>query len=182
MVDCTNLMDIDNILFEIDGCRARQLQPEDGESIQLLAEACEDYYQMNTALPPGPAEAQSFFIALPEGKNYDDKFLIGIFSKDNLVGILDAIKDYKESGEWTVGLLMLHPTARKNKLGSKTYKAFEKWAVDKGASAIRIGVLEYNEGSVRFWRQLGFDTVERRENFKFGERISHLLVMKRKCA
>ncbi|HEV8194786.1 MAG TPA: hypothetical protein VGP82_25320 [Ktedonobacterales bacterium] len=76
------------------------LTPEDGPEVQALPERSADYSELVMGLPPGPAEAQSLYIDLPEGKGYEDKLLLGVFTGERrLVGVLDAIRDYPEPGE-----------------------------------------------------------------------------------
>ena len=53
------------------------IPPEEGPALGALFEQCVDYFELVTGLPPGPGDAQSTFMALPEGKSYDDKFLLG---------------------------------------------------------------------------------------------------------
>jgi ribosomal protein S18 acetylase RimI-like enzyme len=38
-----------------------------------------------------------------------------------------------------------------------------RWYAERGASAIRAGVDEGNDGGVAFWRSLGYRPVDRRE-------------------
>ena len=57
----------------------RQLDSSDGADLQALCQRCHDYFELVTGHPVGPAEAQSLFSSLPEGKTYEDKFLLGVF-------------------------------------------------------------------------------------------------------
>jgi hypothetical protein len=43
-----------------------------------------------TGHPPGPADAQSTLMFVPEGKSPDDKVAFGVWDDGELVGILDA--------------------------------------------------------------------------------------------
>lgn len=44
--------------------------------------------------------------ALPPGKNYDDKFYVGFFEKENLVAIMDLILAYPEKEIAFIGFFM----------------------------------------------------------------------------
>src|SRR5262249_12683756 len=142
------------------------LTPDDGPAVQALLERSADYAELVMGVPPRPAEAQSLYIDLPEGKGYADKFLLGIFSgrkgEQRLVGVLDAIRDYPEPGEWWIGLLLLEPEQRGHGLGERAFRALEHWAGARGASGIRLAVLEHNVRAKRFWQRLGFVELERR--------------------
>lgn len=82
-----------SLLFAVQNLRACSLESEDGPALQTLFERCDDYFESATGLPAGPAEAQSAFMVLPEGKGYEDKFLVGIFDHGRLVGVIDAIRN-----------------------------------------------------------------------------------------
>lgn len=105
--------------------RACPLEAEDGPLLQEMFERCGDYFEAVTGLPVGPAEAQSTFMVLPEGKGYEDKFLIGIFDYEELVGVVDAIRNYPEPAIWWIGLMLLVPERRGRGLGTIVYQALD---------------------------------------------------------
>lgn len=168
-------------LFAILGCFMRMLTQENGEALQRLIVDCADYYELNTALPPGPAEAQSLFLALPPNGDYNDKFLIGVFSDNTneLIALMDVIRHYPAKDVWTLGLLMITPRHRGTGLGSRLVDAFERWVAGKGGQAIRLGVMECNRKALSFWLRQGFEITERRHPFTFGKRETGLLVLVR---
>lgn len=165
-------------LFEAEDFIASLLTSEDGGALQALLEQSSDYFELVLGLPPGPGAAQSLYAGLPEGKSYEDKFVIGVFeSSGELIGVLDVIRDYKETGEWTLGLLLIHPDRRNKGLGESVYRAFEQWAAKFGANRIRLGVVEQNEGACRFWKRMEFEVVERLPKKKHGNKESHVIIM-----
>jgi ribosomal protein S18 acetylase RimI-like enzyme len=169
-----------NELPTIDGYTLTHLTPENGPLMQALAERCADYFELVTGCPPGPAEAQALFTALPAGKGYEDKMVIGVFaSSHELVGVLDVVRDYPELGKWYLGLLMLEPARRGQGLGERLYRAFEQWAAASGARAIRLSVAGQNGRAYRFWRRLGFVELERRPPARFGAKESVMIIMER---
>ena len=159
------------------------LTPDDVPDVQALLERSADYSELVMGLPPGPAEAQSLYIDLPEGKGYEDKLLLGVFTTERrLVGVFDAIRDYPELGEWWIGLLLLEPKQRSQGLGERTYQVFERWAGTHGAQGIRLAVLEQNTRAERFWRRLGFEELERKPPRRLGALLSVPIVMRRAVA
>src|SRR6266704_116523 len=114
----------------VEGYSLRQLRPQELPLLQALCERCAGVMQQDAGLqqglslehilglPPGPSMAQDLARALPPGKEYDDKFLLGIFAgPQELVGVLDVIRDYPAQGEWWLGVLMLDPARRGQGLG-----------------------------------------------------------------
>ncbi len=186
-------------LLAIPGYFGRLLEPEDGRALQALLERCADYFELTCGVPPGPAEAQSTFTVLPEGKGYDDKFLIGIFKGSGqggsgqndsshkhsgekgcgeLVGVLDVIRDHPHPAEWCLGLMLLDPCERGRGLGEHLYQAFECWVAEQGGCSVRLGVVEQNERAHRFWLRMGFEPISRKPAQKFGVRESTVIVMR----
>lgn len=155
------------MLFATPRVRALRLEAEDGDATQALFERCDDFFALVYGHPPGPAETQSHFIGLPEGRTYDDKFVAGIFVGDEMAGTLDAIRDHPHPGGWALGLLLLDPAHRGAGLGREVYRAFERWAAGLGAREVRIVVQEQNARARMFWERLGFE-VERTENRRQG--------------
>jgi GNAT superfamily N-acetyltransferase len=150
-----------DVAFSTPRLRAAQLDSIDGRALQALLERSRDFFELVYGHPPGPAEAQSLFVGLPEGKGYEDKFLLGLYNDAwTLVGLIDAIRDYVEPGRWALGLLLIDPSRRSAGLGREAYEGFERWAAGLGARLVRIGVQRQNEAARRFWDRTGFETVE----------------------
>lgn len=163
------------------GYLLEQLTPEDEPQVHALLERCADYIALVSGLPPSPATTHDLYVVLPEGKGYEDKFLIGLFTADNaLIGVLDAIRNHPQPGEWYIGLLLLEPEQRGHGLGEQVYHAFERWTAQQGSKAIRLTVAEQNEKAYRFWQRLGFKEIERRPPQMFGAKETVFIVMRRK--
>ena len=102
-------------------------------ALQAVLEAAPTYFHTATGLPPGPAEAQSTFTALPASKIYDDKRVWGLYAGNEMIGCADVIRGYPVHDKAVIGLLLLA----------------EAWQR-------RIGVVEQNVGAQAFWRKLGY--------------------------
>lgn len=159
------------------------LAPEDEPLVQVFLERCTDYVELVSGLAPSSATTHDLYIVLPEGKGYEDKFLIGLFTADNeLIGVLDAIRDYPQAKEWYLGLLLLEPEQRGHSLGEQVYHAFERWIAQQGAEAVRLTVAEQNERAYRFWQRLGFHEIERQPPQMYGAKESIFIVMRGEIA
>lgn len=55
---------------------------EEMSTLQRVLEAAPIYAERVTGVPPGQADAQSMYSALPPGKGYEDKFVLGIYAGD----------------------------------------------------------------------------------------------------
>ncbi len=157
------------------------LTANDGDKLQMLFEKCTDYFELIQGYPAGPAESQSLFSALPEGKAYKDKYLLGVFSNatDWLVGIIDLIRDFPTCGEWMLGLMLLDPDYRALGIGSQVFQAITGWCQSSGAASIRLGVVEDNTAAVRFWQTMGFKEIDRKPFQHHGSKDHTTIVMRR---
>jgi GNAT superfamily N-acetyltransferase len=158
----------------------RYLTADDGVDIQRLCERCADYFDLITGLPPGSAEAQSLFVALPEGSSYKDKALLGVFTTpdDTLIGVVDLVRDAPEPGEWWLGALLLDPTHRHHGLGARLVAALEGWMAAQGAWSVRISVLEQNTRGLTFWRRLGYAEMTREPPRLLGAKESVAVILR----
>jgi hypothetical protein len=70
---------------------------EELAALQRVIESDEDYFLRVTGHPPGPADAQSTLMFVPEGTSPDDKAPFGVWADDELVGLLDLLLRYPET-------------------------------------------------------------------------------------
>lgn len=125
--------------------------------IETLNRKCSDYYLLHDGVLPSKKEALEIFNSLPPGKNYEDKFTLGIYKFTNeLVGITDIVKDFPDEGEWMLGLLLIEPKERGNGLGKLIHEALVQWAITLESKSFRIGVIEDNFKGKKFWSDLGY--------------------------
>jgi RimJ/RimL family protein N-acetyltransferase len=139
------------------GYRVKTLVRDDWVITSDLCAKCTDYYALKGGGPPTFEDVNEIFDSLPEGKGYEDKFVLGIFTQDGaLVGIVDLVRDYPAYGEWMIGLILIDPELRSHGLGTHVHEALCAWAVESGAKSFRIGVIRGNETGIRFWQNLGY--------------------------
>lgn len=129
--------------------------------VEALFERCSDYYILQNGTYPSKEDAKELFTDLPPDKNYEDKFVLGIFNSNNkLIGIIDIVKDFPTLGQWMLGLLLVEPNERCNGLGKMIHSALAEWAINLDATSFRIGVLEENIKGLSFWSNLGYRKIK----------------------
>ncbi len=147
----------------------RLLAPPDLGALQSLFERGADYFEIVTGAPPAADEAPRAFVAGPPQKSVNDKRVIGIFAADDtLVGVLDALTDWPEPGEWTMGMLLLDPAHRHRGLGRGTLDAYERWAATEGARRVRTAVVAQHAEGVAFLERAGYERISTLENYDAG--------------
>lgn len=139
------------------------------DEIQILCNTCSDYYLLDKGAPADSDEAQKILDARPEGKSHEDQFNIGVFSETSkLVALIHIIKDYPKENVWMLGLMLVDPKERNNRLGTLIHREIVSRVKDRNGHTIRIGVLDNNIKALKFWDSLGYEfekeTVTNRED------------------
>lgn len=122
---------------------------DDIEIAEALCLRCSGYYILHDGVLPSTEKVKEIFTVLPPDKSYEDKFVLGIFkNSNNLIGIIDVVKNFPVDGQWIIGLLIIDPKERGNGLGKKVHEALAEWAVKLGAKSFRIGVIADNHRGI----------------------------------
>ncbi len=159
----------------------RPLSLQDIEAIQELFEKCLDYMLLvdGHAADPNAIE-EDVFQFTPPGKSLDDKFVFGILNQQNdLVGLLEGLRQYPDETTWWIGLLLFVPEARSQGLGQVVVQGFAEYVRANGGQAIMLGVIEDNERAYKFWNRMGFEFVRKTEPRSFGNKTQTVSIMRR---
>jgi GNAT superfamily N-acetyltransferase len=155
----------------------RLLDQADTPALQNLLERCADFSLLVEGEPPTAHAAQDMLADLPPGKSLEDKFLLGIFRENILLGVLDAVRGYPQEGVWWISLLLLDPAQRGRGAGEKALNTVAALAGEQGARALMLGVVEENVRGLQFWQRMGFKLVEIRPPSLFGRKQQVVRVM-----
>lgn len=146
--------------------RFELLGMDDLPALQALCESCADYYHLMTGGPVGSSEAHTLFTLRPETASLEDKFLIGVRSGRELIGVLDLYRHYPRRQHAWMGLLLLHPNMRGRGHGAAMIRWMLAWAAEQGCSRMRLGVADDNLHALEVLGRYGFEPT--------GERISRV--------
>lgn len=157
----------------------RSLSKEEESLLQDLCERCQDYFELAQDSPARSNEAAEIFTMLPPGKNYADKHVLGIFNHvgNNLIGVIDIVRDFPEQNIWIIGLMMLDPAYRKRGLGKEIYESLSQFCRENKANEIEIGVLQGNTKGLNFWQKLGFVEIKRKDHVHGNKQ--HIVIVMR---
>lgn len=141
---------------------------------------CSDYYILSGGELPVEDDAKEIFTALPTNKDYKDKFVLGIFNNINeLIGIIDIVRNFPIESTWIIGLMLIEPEERCNGLGSEIHKELVNWLRNLGAKVLRIGVIKENHKGIKFWTSLGYEKVNEIEmEFNLKKHIVYSMELK----
>jgi GNAT superfamily N-acetyltransferase len=148
-------------------------------ALQRVLEDASTYAERVTGAPPGPADAQSTYSALPEGKGYEDKFVFGVYEGEEMVGCADVIRDWPRAGTAHIGLLLIAERHHGRGHGRAAYHAIQQEVQTWGARRVRIGVVRTNEHVLPFWKKLGFAPTGEVKPYRYGPVVSEVLILEK---
>ncbi len=158
-------------------------EPSQMSALQGVLEAAPDYACRVTGYPPGNADAQSTFIALPDGKTYDDKFVYGIYLNHEMVGCADVIRGYLTEDTALIGLLLISERHQRQGIGKLAYSHLESAIrVWHGIKKIRIGVVITNDIVLPFWKSLGFVETGEVKPYRYDKLESETLILEKRIS
>lgn len=138
-----------------------ELSEAHAPEVASLYGRCAEYFLVQDGVAPAFADAQALFTDVPPEKDARDQSVLGWRSAEGLDAVAAILRDYPRDGIWYLGFMILDADLRGRGLGRLMYSAIEEWAADRGATEIRLAVLEANQAGERFWRSLGFGEVRR---------------------
>lgn len=129
----------------------------DMQQLQVLIDSCEEYYNQITGYPPGLGESGTLFSSLPDNKDYDDKFLYGLFDGDQLVACADVIRAYPLPETAEVGIVLVHGRKRRRGYGKYLIQDVEKVVTAwPGIKTLQTELPSFLPGALVFATSLGF--------------------------
>ncbi len=156
----------------------RFLSPADSSLLQDLYDRCLDFMLLVDGHPAGPNEGEKAFTDVPPGISLANKLMFGIVTQQNeLVGVLDVVRDYPEASVWWIGLFLLAPEVRSQGAGQKIIQGFVDFTRNFGVQYVMLGVVEENVRAFQFWSRVGFSLLRETEPQKFGEKTQVVKVM-----
>lgn len=152
----------------------------DHEAMQEVLESAPHYYDLLLAGPPGPAEATSLFLMLPEGWSYEDKFVFGIKLDDRWVGTADLLRGWPDPGTAMLGLLLVGEPWQGRGIGSWAFEQLlgivRSWPA---CHQLRVAVLASNGSALAFWKSHGFTENGEVKPYHAGSVTGELIVLTR---
>jgi RimJ/RimL family protein N-acetyltransferase len=106
----------------------RILSVTNSKDLALLQQCLEDapaYWQRISGQGPKPEDGKNTFEAIPPGKSYSDKLVLGFFLGNEIIGIADLIRGYPNAETAMLGLLLIRERYQRQGLGTQSYGKIE---------------------------------------------------------
>jgi len=157
--------------------KIRKIDLRDEDLLLDLCIRCTDFFRLVEGRTPNSNDSARILEELPRGKQYFDKFVLGIFDRhDKLIGVMDLIKDFPIKGEWVIGRLMLDPTVRGIGIGKNVHEYVKNQMLQTDAAQIRICISENNTEAYGFCKNLGYKELGRKK-YKMGNKYNVFIIM-----
>lgn len=126
--------------------------------------------------PFAPADLDDFFEAVPPGISLNQKYSVGIFVADQLVGLADVLDGYPQKGIAYIGLLQIKASEHGRGYARLLHEELRR--ILPGRKRWRLSVVDTNEQAVSFWEVLGYElTGEIKEWQDADGGVHHVLLM-----
>jgi ribosomal protein S18 acetylase RimI-like enzyme len=152
--------------------------PEELAALQRVMESDEEFALRVTGHPPGPADAQSTLMLVPEGSSPDDKGP-GVWAGDELVGILDLLLRYPDDETLYIGLLQIDRPRQGQGIGAAACQALEREVEARWpwVRRLRLSVVRTNDQVLGFWRRMGFTETGEVRPWRYDKLESEVVLM-----
>jgi ribosomal protein S18 acetylase RimI-like enzyme len=153
--------------------------PEELRALQRVMESDEDFALRVTGHPPGPADAQSTLLFVPEGSAPDDKAPFGVWAGEELVGVLDLLLRYPDAETIYIGLLQIDRARQGQGIGTAACRALERDLLPRWpwARRLRLSVVRTNDQVLGFWRRMGFTETGEVRPWRYDKLESEAILM-----
>ena len=171
-------------LFCAERFRAIELRTEDAAELQHFFDENPEYFVIVTGKGPQPDEAdEELQRPIPEGWPFTKKWVIGFVDDDGaMVAMADVVSDLLAEHVWHIGLFIVATRLHGLGVAQLLYGHLERWALEHGASWVRLGVVLGNARAERFWQRCGFAEVRQRDGVQMGARTHTIRVLMKPLA
>ncbi|RKH44420.1 GNAT family N-acetyltransferase [Corallococcus llansteffanensis] len=164
--------------FQAGDLTAEHVPDSEAERVQPLLERCEDFHQLSYGRPALPDQARRIPTGRPPDLAPGQGHLLALrTAAGEVVGLLEALRDFPAPGEWYLGILLLAPEVRGQGRGEAVVHAYEAHVRAAGGRLLRLAVLEENEAAHRFWTRMGFQPEKWVGPLEQGLKLNRLLRM-----
>jgi diamine N-acetyltransferase len=154
------------ILRQNDGktLQYRQLQANtvDITALQSVMESAATFSLLTEGHLPSPIAAQEAMQTKPPSLDARNKWMLGFFLDETLIGCADICRAYPDAGSVFIGLLLFAEPFQGQGYGKAAMHALRQLALTWHCPRIQISVIANNISALVFWRREGFIELHRK--------------------
>ena len=136
--------------------KVRELIEKD---IPIIYKLCSGNIIYYTYCPPFVDEERIIedMTELPPGKGREDKYYVGFFDGDQLIGVLDIIDGYPGKEIAYIGFFMTDTSVQRKGIGAGIIDELCVYLKEQGFFSVQLAYVIGNEQSKSFWHKMGFE-------------------------
>ena len=157
------------------------LEGREGEvaEVQRVLEESPNYCLNTPGGFSSPEDGKELFAAIAPGKEFQDKFVFGIYLNNYMIGCIDLCRAFPNASTVMLGLLLLSEKYQRKGLGRQAHNKLEEIIKTWGNfEKIRIGVLVSNKEVLPFWKKMGY-TEKNRKPYKHGDIDTEIITLEK---
>lgn len=139
----------------------------DAEILFALFERAPGYSLLVEGKLPTLDDAKDELLALPPGKQFQDKCYGGYWKDGVLIGCMDLVRGYPEPDIAYLGLLLFADTHQGQGYGILALSHIRNLARSWSCTKLRLAVIDKNVRGLRFWHREGFVELYRKATTEF---------------
>lgn len=121
-----------------------------------LATRAADYVILEVGHAPDDAYIRDFFTATPPDLGTSCLIHLGVMEGPAMVGMICIAEGYEYPDDWWVGLMLMDPAFRSQRIGHRVVDMVKERAADRGVNMLKLAVLTANPRALGFWQREGF--------------------------
>jgi len=137
----------------------KKMDKDNAKEILELYESNPEYFEY---CPPSPSIEGIIeeLHELPPDTEKDNKYYLGIYDHDKLIGVIDLITNYPNEETAFIGLFMLHGNLQNKGLGSKLIEDFLQKLKNENYIYCRLAYIVGNTKAQNFWTNHQFKPIK----------------------
>lgn len=165
--------------IELKGFVIREAERSDIPEIQAFNDENPEYWLLTHGHPPPPDDAARAFDAHPPADmSYcEDLWFIVRDESGAITAQIAVATDMMAAGVYHLGFFLVATQRWGSGVAARLHGAYQRWAIERSARWLRLGVVEANQRARVFWERLGYEEVRRRDGVELGTLRHRLITM-----
>lgn len=125
----------------------------DNNDVDIIFNLCKDNPLYYKHCPPFVSieSIKEDLVALPPNKTVNDKFFVGYFNNNELIAVMDFIKEYPNKETCFIGFFMMNIKYQNKNIGTNIINELSSYLKIEGYKYIRLGYVKTNPQAKDFW-------------------------------
>ena len=130
----------------------------DNNDVDIIFNLCKDNPLYYKHCPPFVSieSIKEDLVALPPNKTVNDKFFVGYFNNNELIAVMDFIKEYPNKETCFIGFFMMNTNYQGKNTGTNIINELTAYLKSENYKYIRLGYVKTNSQAKAFWIKNGF--------------------------